>query len=202
MEVNLGNKVHSIAIKPSEILDMLKEQKILTCDMEFFCSLLHLFVVSKEREIGVGVTRRYLQITTSLNKANRITSSNMCLSLLEAAGTSKKEQARFRSNLRSDCRAVIRNGEVVSCVSSPCLDFLLHGDMNAILHRAFMAGQNFIETHLQPLAQFDDLGYRLDDCEKTILNDAVSPSERMRIGLLVLADKNNPEFQMYNEYGV
>lgn len=41
MEVNLGNNVHSIAIKPSEILDMLKEQKILTGDMEFFCSLLH-----------------------------------------------------------------------------------------------------------------------------------------------------------------
>jgi hypothetical protein len=63
-------------------------------------------------------------------------------------------------------------------------------------------GEDVNETHLQPLAQFDDLGYRLDDCEKTILNDAVSPSDQMRIGLLVLADKNHPEFEMYNEYGV
>lgn len=202
MEVNLGQWVHSISIKPSEILDMLKQQKILTCDMEFFCSLLHLFVVSKEREIGVGLTRRYLPITTSLNKANRVTSANMCLSLLEAAGTSKKEQARFRGNLRADCRAVISNGEVISCAFSPCLDFLLHGQMDAILHRALIAGENFIETQLQPLAQFDNLGYRLDDCEKKILNDEASLSEKMRIGLLVLANKNNPEFEIYNEYGV
>lgn len=202
MEVNLGQWVHSIAIKPSEILDMLKQQKILPCDMEYFCSLLHLFVVSKERDLGIGITRRYLQIHTSLNKANRATSANMCLSLLEAAGTSKKEQARFRNNLRKDCRAVIWNGEVITCAFSPCLDFLLHGSMNAILHRALIAGEKFIETHLQPLAQFDNLGYRLDDCQKVILNDQVFQSEKLRIGLLVLADKNHPEFEMYNEYGV
>ena len=58
------------------------------------------------------------------------------------------------------------------------------------------------ETHLQPLAQFDNLGYRLDDFQKVILNDQVYQSEKMRIGLLVLADKNHPEFEMYNEYGV
>lgn len=173
MEVNVGTRVNSITIKPSEILDMLKQQKILPCDMEFFCSLLHLFVVSKERDLGIGITRRYLQIHTSLNKANRATSANMCLGLLEAAGTSKKEQARFRNNLRKDCRAVIWNGEVI-----------------------------LIETHLQPLAQFDNLGYRLDDCQKVILNDQVYQTEKLRIGLLVLADKNHPEFEMYNEYGV
>ena len=58
------------------------------------------------------------------------------------------------------------------------------------------------ETHLQPLAQFDNLGYRLDDCQKVILNDQVYQSEKLRIGLLVLADKNHPEFEMYNEYEV
>lgn len=190
MEVNVGTRVNSISIKPSEILDMLKQQKILPCDMEYFCSLL------------LGITRRYLQIHTSLNKANRATSANMCLGLLEAAGTSKKEQARFRNNLRKNCRAVIWNGEVITCAFAPCLDFLLHGSMNAILHRALIAGEKFIETHFQPLAQFDNLGYRLDDCQKVILNDQVYQSEKLRIGLLVLADKNHPEFEMYNEYGV
>lgn len=202
MEVNVGTLVNSISIKPREILDMLKEQRVLTCDMKYFCSLLHLFVVSKERELGIGITRRYLQIHTSLNKANRATSANMCLGLLEAAGASKKEQARFRNNLRKDCRAVIWNGKVITCAFSPWLDFLLHGSMNAILHRALVAGEKFIEKHLQPLAQFDNLGYRLDDCQKVILNDQVFQSEKLRIGLLVLADKNHPEFEMYNEYEV
>ena len=68
MEVNVGTRVNSITIKPSEILDMLKQQKILPCDVEYFCSLLHLFVVSKERDLGIGITRRYLQIHTSLNQ--------------------------------------------------------------------------------------------------------------------------------------
>jgi len=63
-------------------------------------------------------------------------------------------------------------------------------------------GEDVNETQLQPLPQFDNLGYRLDDCQKVNLNDQVCESEKMRIGLLVLADKNNPEFEMYNEYGV
>ncbi len=61
-------------------------------------------------------------------------------------------------------------------------------------------GEDVNETHLKPLPQFDNLGYRLDDCQKVNLNDQVCESEKMRIGLLVLADKNNPEFQMFNEY--
>lgn len=67
---------------------------------------------------------------------------------------------------------------------------------------ALKGGEDVNETQLQPLPQFDNLGYRLDDCQKVILNDQVFQSEKLRIGLLVLADKNNPEFEMYNEYGV
>ena len=63
-------------------------------------------------------------------------------------------------------------------------------------------GEDVKNKSLQPLAQFDNLGYRLDDCQKVILNDQVYQSEKLRIGLLVLADKNHPEFEMYNEYGV
>lgn len=180
MHVEQTDGILTVKIAPNEILQMLESQRIGIQDVELLCSLIYQIGVAKKQKKSFAAITSQDRRMMAFKRLIKVDSINMCLKLVEHAGISKKGLGAVRSTVRKFSGASIKNG-VASNVQDDIiwltwLPYIKH--CSGLADRAIRAGTEFIKR----------IGVER--------NTWATTESVLRIGLLVLARANDPEFML------
>ena len=180
MHVEQTDGILTVKIAPKEILQMLESRRIRIQDVELLCSLIYQIGVAKrQKKSFAAITSRY-QRMLAFDRLVKADSINMCLQLVEHAGISKKGLGAVHITIRRFSGAIIKNG-IASDVKNDIiwltwLPFIRH--CSGLVDRANRVGREFIKR----------IGAEA--------NTWAATESVLRIGLLILAGNNDPEFML------
>lgn len=174
-----------VRISPEYILQQFISGRLALQDLRYICLTIGQLAHARIRKRSITQFQDTIFKWQFFDIIDTTSSAKLCIDLLNAAGISKKGAASVRTMLRDQFSATFSDGEVINVPEAPSLSGFLKSNqyVSGLNSRAVAAGTEFINTHFGNAA----------DCNWDTI---------VRIGLLVLARTNDPEFMLELEFGL